>query len=92
MGYSQAAEIYANLKDGETIKLATHSMGGAYGKGFEKGLKKYAKENKLDARIERVLDLATFQGSKLALAQASRPFLKRNKLPLFSGGFILQNG
>lgn len=38
-------------------------MGGAYGKGFINGLKAYAKENKLDARIERVLDLATFQGS-----------------------------
>lgn len=40
-------------------------MGGAYGKGFVKGLKKYAKENGLDNRIERVLDLATFQGSSL---------------------------
>lgn len=65
MGYSQAAEIYKNLADGETIKIATHSMGGAYGKGFVKGLKKYAKEQGIDARIERVLDLATFQGSSL---------------------------
>ena len=65
MGYSQAAEIYKNLADGETIKIATHSMGGAYGKGFVKGLKKYAKEQGIDSRIERVLDLATFQGSSL---------------------------
>ena len=68
-GYSQAAEIYANLKDGETIKIVTHSMGGAYGKGFINGLKAYAKENKLDARIERVLDLATFQGSSLQASE-----------------------
>ncbi len=65
MGYSQAAEIYKNLTDGETIKIATHSMGGAYGKGFVKGLKKYAKEQGINSRIERVLDLATYQGSSL---------------------------
>ena len=40
-------------------------MGGAYGKGFVKGLKKYAKEHNIDPRIERVLDLATYQGSTL---------------------------
>ena len=62
MGYSQAAEIYASLKEGETIKIATHSMGGAYGKGFIKGLRKYAKEQGMEYdRIERVLDIATFQ-------------------------------
>lgn len=44
-------------------------MGGAYGKGFINGLKAYAKENKLDARIERVLDLATFQGSSLQASE-----------------------
>lgn len=65
MGYKQAGEIYKGLAEGETIKIATHSMGGAYGKGFVKGLKKYAKENGLDNRIERVLDLATYQGSSL---------------------------
>jgi hypothetical protein len=64
-GYESAPWIYASLADGETIKIATHSMGTAYGKGFVKGLKKYARENKIAHRIERVLDLASFQGSSL---------------------------
>lgn len=64
-GYENAARIYASLADGETIKIAIHSMGTAYGKGFVKGLKKYARENKIAHRIERVLDLASFQGSSL---------------------------
>jgi uncharacterized protein RhaS with RHS repeats len=63
MGYRQAAEIFGNLADGETIKIASHSMGGAYSKGFIKGLNKYAKENGIDmkGKIEMEIDLAPFQ-------------------------------
>lgn len=63
MGYGQANEILGGLKDGETVKIVTHSMGGAYGKGFIKGMQKYAKENNIDlkGKIEFEVDLAPFQ-------------------------------
>lgn len=62
-GYNHAKEIFESLRKGETIKIVTHSMGAAYGKGFIKGLKKYAKENNID--IDKILtlelDMAPFQ-------------------------------
>jgi len=65
MGYSQAKEIFGNLADGETIKMAAHSMGPAYAKGFVKGLNKYAKENGIDmkGKIEFEVDFANYQAS-----------------------------
>jgi len=70
MGYGQAKEILGSLKDGETVKIVTHSMGGAYGKGFIKGMQKYAQENNIDlkAKIEFEVDLAPYQpGSQKAV-------------------------
>ena len=63
MAYKQAAEILGSLDEGETIKIATHSMGGAYGKGFIQGLRKYAKKNDIDITdlIDFEVDLAPFQ-------------------------------
>ena len=65
MAYNQAESIFSSLGEGETIKIATHSMGGAYGKGFIKGLKKYAKENDIDITglIEFEIDLAPYQSN-----------------------------
>ncbi|MDE5874411.1 MAG: hypothetical protein K2H15_02090, partial [Muribaculaceae bacterium] len=56
-----AKNIYASLRDGETIKLVTHSMGGGYGKGFIEGLMEYAKEQGIDPHIEIELDIAPYQ-------------------------------
>ena len=63
MAYKHAKDIFNSLGDGETIKIATHSMGGAYGKGFIQGLKKYAKKKDIDidGLIEFEVDLAPFQ-------------------------------
>ena len=63
MAYKHAETIFNSLGDGETIKIATHSMGGAYGKGFIQGLRKYAKKNNIDISglIEFEVDLAPFQ-------------------------------
>ena len=67
-GYSEAAKIFAPnfLEDGETIKFITHSMGGAYTKGFIKGLQDYASQNGLDISnlIEFEVDFAPFQPTK----------------------------
>ena len=60
-GLRDAKDIYNNLKEGETIKIATHSMGAAFGKGFILGLQSYAKNNGFDHRVEMELDLAPFQ-------------------------------
>ena len=69
-GYEQAKDIIAGLhRTGgvidETIKIVTHSMGGAYGKGYVAGLKRYIKENGLekDVRITLVADFDPFQAA-----------------------------
>lgn len=63
MAYNQGESIFISLGEGETIKIATHSMGSAYGKGFIKGLKKYAKENDIDITglFQFEIDLAPYQ-------------------------------
>jgi RHS repeat-associated protein len=74
-GAKDAASIIANLerdKSGnviETIKIITHSMGGAYGKGFVAALKEYIKtlpaEQQKQIKIEQVVDFDPFQGSDI---------------------------
>jgi RHS repeat-associated protein len=53
----------------ETIKIVTHSMGGAYGKGFVKALKKYIsklpKEMQYQIKITLVADFDPFQAGSL---------------------------
>ena len=63
MALKDAEHIFNSLKDGETIKVFTHSMGAAYGKGFIIGLQYYAKLKNLDIDgiIEFEVDLAPYQ-------------------------------
>lgn len=63
MGFYQADRILGSLGEGESIKIVTHSMGGAFGKGFIQGLKKHAKKYNIDIKrlIEFEVDLAPFQ-------------------------------
>ena len=56
-----AGSIIGGMEKGESIKVVTHSMGGAYGKGFIKGIEKYAKQNDIKVNIEFEVDLAPFQ-------------------------------
>jgi hypothetical protein len=80
-GYAQgkrdAKTIIANLKRDkstgeiiETIKIITHSMGGAYGKGYVKALKEYIKtlpiEQQRQIRISLVADFDPFQAGSLS--------------------------
>ena len=74
-GYQQAlidvAEIIELISDEnghivETIKIITHSMGAAYGKGYAKALQHYFKENNIDeAYISLVADFDPYQASGL---------------------------
>ncbi|NIF07384.1 RHS repeat-associated core domain-containing protein, partial [Chryseobacterium sp. Tr-659] len=77
-GYNQglrdAKDIIANLaKDSttgeiiETIKIVTHSMGGAYGKGYTTALLDYAKKHGLEkqVKITLVADFDPFQAGEL---------------------------
>ncbi len=74
-GRAEAAKIIASLqrdKNGsitETIKIITHSMGGAYGKGFVAALREYIQtlpENiKRQVKIEQVIDFDPYEGSSL---------------------------
>ena len=63
MGSKDAERIFNSLKQGETIKIFTHSMGAAYGKGFITGLKAYAKLKNIDINsiLEFEMDLAPYQ-------------------------------
>ncbi|QEH44102.1 hypothetical protein FW415_18210 [Chitinophaga sp. XS-30] len=66
----QIIESLARDKNGniiETIKIVTHSMGGAFGKGLVKALKEYIKENKLEyhVRITLVADFDPYQAGEL---------------------------
>jgi len=61
LGLSNAKEIYNNLSENETIKIITHSMGSATGKGIVKALLKYAQSIDKDSKIVLELDLAPFQ-------------------------------
>ena len=79
MGYDKgkkdAATIIANLgRDPnnniiETIKIVTHSMGGAYGKGFVRALREYIAtlpaEQQQQIRISLVADFDPYEGSDM---------------------------
>ncbi len=66
MGQAQAAEIFDNLSEGETIKIVTHSMGTAYSRGFVQALSEYAESQGIEKfQLEYQIDLAAFQGSSL---------------------------
>ncbi|PWK20034.1 RHS repeat protein, partial [Xanthomarina spongicola] len=75
-GNRDAKTIIANLKRDkttgeiiETIKIITHSMGGAYGKGYVKALKKYIStlpiEQQRQIRITLVADFDPHQAGSL---------------------------
>jgi hypothetical protein len=71
-GFADAKDIIRNLardKNGnivESIKVITHSMGGAYGKGYVKGLLKYIKDNNIKGvYVELIADFQPYQGGDL---------------------------
>lgn len=74
-GKQEAATIIKNLKRDknsniiETIKIITHSMGGAYGKGFVKALKEYIKTLPIavqkQIKITLVADFDPYQGGDI---------------------------
>ena len=66
-GMNDAKDIIANLKNGETIKIVTHSMGTAFARGYTKGIIKYAKKHGLmdKVKFEYELDVNSFQGANL---------------------------
>jgi len=64
-GMTDAADIIRNLKEGETIKIVTHSMGTAFADGYTSGIYDYASINGLQVSIEYELDVNAFQGADL---------------------------
>lgn len=79
MGYDKGKEdtatIIANLERDpnnniiETIKIVTHSRGGAYGKGFVRALREYIAtlpaEQQQQIRISFVADFDPYEGSDM---------------------------
>jgi len=74
-GYTQAmkdassiVESLARDKDGnitETIKIITHSMGGAYGQGYAQAILEYLDRHNIDARIDFIAHFAPFQSDRM---------------------------
>ncbi len=69
-GYAQGGKdangVFANLTEGESIKIVTHSMGSAFSRGYIKALQEYMKTNNItDHAIELVIDVNAFQGAEL---------------------------
>ena len=70
-GYAQGGKdvtgIFANLTEGESIKIVTHSMGAAFSRGYIKAIQEYIKTNNVtNHKIELVVDVNAFQGSELS--------------------------
>ncbi len=66
IGKAVAEAVIQGLATGETIKIITHSMGGAYGRGFAKALEKAAKEMGADKKLLTLIaDFDPFQASSL---------------------------
>jgi len=66
-GMKDAASIIANLSEGESIKVVTHSMGTGFSRGYVDGIMKYAKEHGLADKVkfDYQLDVNAFQGGSL---------------------------
>ena len=70
-GYAQglvdAESVFASMKEGESIKIVTHSMGTAFSRGYVEGLTVAAhKLGQLDKlNFEYQLDVNSFQGADL---------------------------
>lgn len=72
-GYSEASRIISATSN-ESLKFITHSMGGAFGNGFVKGLQQWAQDNeKVIPQIEYVIDIAPFQGGSIEVSPDMRP-------------------
>ena len=84
-GLKDASDIYANLKEGESVKIISHSMGTAYARGYVKGLNKWAKENGKTFNIEYELDVNSFQGADLPIDKNAVK-ISQNKTGGLDGG------
>ncbi len=91
-GYSEgqkvASEIFHNLLDDETIKIVTHSMGGAYGKGLAAALIMYnnslPSDKKRNRPIEFELDLAPYQPEKQTAISGVQTYVIQHKYDLIA--------
>ncbi|MFA5669457.1 MAG: RHS repeat-associated core domain-containing protein, partial [Balneolaceae bacterium] len=72
-GNTSASTIFLSLAPGEKIRVITHSMGGAYARGFVESLKDYAKhtlgwtDEEISGVFEYELDVAMFNSGSRAL-------------------------
>ena len=92
MGKEKAAEIFANLKDGESIKIVTHSMGTAYSRGFVKALKEYQNSHKKHEKVmfEYELNINSFNGSNCPASPSVKTtdFISNKGDNVANGGFL----
>jgi hypothetical protein len=86
-GITDAADIIRNLKEGETIKIVSHSMGTAYADGYTSGVIEYARLNGLldKVKIEYELDVNALQGAELG-NQWEKGIRRQNKTGGLDGG------
>jgi len=99
-GKKDAASIIANLARDpnnnivESIKIVTHSMGGAYGKGFVRALKEYIKtlpiEKQKQILISLVADFDPFQAGDITADPNIKTlqFKHKNNANIFGMGWL----
>lgn len=77
-GTNNAERIFKNNKN-QTIKIITHSMGAAYGKGFTQALVEYCIRNGIDlSTIEFEADFAPVQPKKQKAVEGVKTFQYSN--------------
>ena len=66
-GIEMAREIISSLECGEAIKLVTHSLGSAYGRGFARALEEEARRMGITDHkvLTLIADFDAFQGNSL---------------------------
>ncbi|WP_243403409.1 hypothetical protein [Sphingobacterium haloxyli] len=99
-GLKDAGRIISNLARNssgeivETIKIVTHSMGGAYGKGYVKALQKYisglSKEEQKQIKISLVADFDPYQASNLMADPSIKTmqFIHKNRWNILGMGWL----
>lgn len=88
-GRQQASYLLSKLSEGEKIKVVTHSMGAAYGKGFIEGFIEYAQNIMEIANASNLfefeLDLAPFQPAQQNAVKDVKTYVVQHKYDLTAG-------
>lgn len=89
-GSDEAAAVIESLQRtggviDESIKVITHSMGGAYGKGYIQAIMDYAKEHGIKIKVDFEADFAPFQTGQQKAVEGVKTLQYSHKDDSFAG-------